>query len=213
MCFNQTTSLITFSISVVCFTYILYNGIKNKNKYDLFAALITILIGLMQLIEFFLWGNQSCSFSINHFFSLLITVVLYLQALLGSLLYLHWFQNSYPTWFKKMIYSLNAVYFVFVLYLLSWLNQERLCSQPAEGSCRLVWAPFAKMTSSSWGLFLSSIFFFFYFFLGSLGFGFLDKLFLNRINPGILLYPVRYSLLSITFLIATLYSFYYHGRY
>ena len=57
MCYSETTSLVAFSISVICFSYLLYYGLKTDNKYDIFAAIVTILIGFMQLIEFFLWRN------------------------------------------------------------------------------------------------------------------------------------------------------------
>jgi len=212
MCFNQTTSFITFSISLLCFSYLLYNGLKKKNKYDIFAGVITLLIGLMQLIEFFLWRNQDCN-SLNHIFSLLIMVVLYLQALLGSMVHLFLFGNTYPTWFKNMIYALNGFYLVFALYLLYWLNKQPLCSQPSKESCRLVWAPFVKMTQPFYGISLSVVFFSLYFLLGSLGFGYLDILFFQKINKGIIDYPLRYGILPFTFWVATLYSFYYKGEH
>ena len=78
MCFDANTSLATFSISFLSAAY-LYN--KN-NKLDKFLAVVTILIGLMQLLEFFIWRNQQCS-QINHMLSLLIIVLLTIQPILG----------------------------------------------------------------------------------------------------------------------------------
>ena len=43
MCFNQKTSLAAFSVSFVCFVYLLYYGITRKNNYDIFAAIFTLL--------------------------------------------------------------------------------------------------------------------------------------------------------------------------
>lgn len=127
MCFNQTTSLITFSISLICFIYLLYYGISHKNKYDIFAATLTILIGSMQLIEYFLWGSQKCS-KINHFYSLSIMVLLYLQGVLGSLVFMYLFGNqlktSLNTMLNKGILFCIGIYTAFTIYLLSWLNQK-----------------------------------------------------------------------------------------
>lgn len=220
MCFNQTTSLITFSISVICFAYLVYNGVKKNNKYDVFAGIMTILIGSMQLIEFFLWGNQTCSthlsiyngkgqpLQINHFFSLLIMVLLYLQTVITSIVYFYLFETVSIGW---ILGGIIGIYTVFTGYLLTWLNKKQLCSKPMEGSCRLVWAPFHALRTRSYGIPLSTIFFFFYFLLGCYAFGG-DTIFLTgKIFQGAIKYPIRYTLLPFTFLIAHLYAFFYKG--
>jgi hypothetical protein len=86
MCFNANTSLVTFTISLVCFAYILKRGLKTNNKNDIFLSILTILVGWMQLLEYFLWSNQSCN-SINHYFSLWMIVLFYLQGAVTSLFY------------------------------------------------------------------------------------------------------------------------------
>jgi len=210
MCFNQTTSLITFSISLVCFVYLLYYGISHKNKYDLFAAVLTILIGSMQLIEYFLWGNQKCS-QTNHRFSLLIMVVLYLQVVLGSILFMYLFSSKSVQWFSNFIWICIGFYTLFTLYLLYWLNQHPLCSKPMGGSCRLVWAPFQTLVNDSYGRILFLIFFSLYFLLGSYAFGGCQW-FTGKMFDGHFKYPLRYSLLSFTFIIAALYAFLTNGK-
>ena len=210
MCFNQKTSLLTFSISLVCFIYLIFNGIVKKNKYDLFAGLLTILIGSMQLIEYYLWGSQNCS-SANHFYSLLIMVVLFLQVVLGSLLFMYLFSDKSQKLCNYFILGSISIYTVFTLYLLNWLNQRKLCSKPEGGSCRLVWAPFQTMINDSFGRILFLIYFSYYFLLGSYAFGgfhFLTKMNFDGHNK----YPIRYSLLTFTFLIAVLYAFITNGK-
>ena len=76
MCYSETTSAITFTISFICFIYL----ITRKNSFDIYSGWLTIFIGLMQLVEFFLWRNQECN-EINRMFSLCIIIVLYLQKL------------------------------------------------------------------------------------------------------------------------------------
>jgi len=207
ICFNQTTSLITFSVSVICFAYLLYNGIKKNNKYDVFAGIMTILIGSMQLIEFFLWGNQRC-YQENHFFSLSIMFLLYLQTALASIVYFYLFETVSIGW---ILGSMIGIYTAFTAYLLTWLNKQQLCSKPMEGSCRLVWAPFHALRTRSHGILLSTIFFFFYFLLGCYAFGG-DSIFLTgKVFQGAIKYPIRYTLLPFTFIIAHLYAFFYKG--
>ena len=58
MCFNSTTSLVAFSISVACSVYLYYNGTVHNNKSDVFFSAVVFLIGSMQLVEYFLLENQ-----------------------------------------------------------------------------------------------------------------------------------------------------------
>ena len=59
MCFNATTSAITFSIAIISSIYLYYRGYKINDKSAKFYSFLGILIGLMQLIEYFLWENQT----------------------------------------------------------------------------------------------------------------------------------------------------------
>lgn len=212
MCFNQTTSLITFSVSLVCFIYLMYYGISNKNKYDILAAVFTILIGSMQLIEYFLWVSQNCSKNDwNHFFSLLIIFVLFLQGTVGSIVSMYLFADKSQQSLSNIILLVIGIYSAFTVYLLNWLNERNLCSKPMDGSCRLVWAPFQTMVNDFYGRFFILIFLSFYFFLGSYAFGGFQWI-LGKQFDGYLKYPLRYSLLSFTFMISLLYVFITNGK-
>jgi hypothetical protein len=199
MCFDQTTSLITFSISVVCFTYLLYYGYKHNNKYDKIAATYVILIGLMQVIEYFLWKYQQPS-TINHLFSLFIILVLFLQQFLGTIIFLFLFPNLYPAVVSYIVALFLFVYSFFTIYLLNWLNKKNLYSTPDKNSCRLAWAPFKVLAKTNYSRLLFLIFLFFYFVLGTYSFGAYSLLF-GKMFEGWLKYPVRYSILPLTFII------------
>ena len=201
MCYNATTSLVTFSISLFCFISLVYYGIKYKNNDDIFAGIFTILIGNMQLVEYFLWKNQSCNDK-NHFWSLLIIVTLFLQGIIGSISHI-WIFNSkfnYSSQFMSFLFFTGLLYTLFTLYQLNWLNQYKLCSKPSETSCRLVWAPHSLMAHDNYGRILFGIQLFFYFFLLLFLFGLFGGTFLKT------KYPVRYSILPVSFVIALLYS-------
>lgn len=206
MCFNQTTSLITFSISLLCFIYLLIYAFINNNKYDKIAATYIILIGLMQGIEYFLWKYQTPS-SINHNFSLLIIVVLFLQIFILSLVFMNLFNNLYP---KIIIYIISLFLFVFsffTIYLLNWLNKKNLFSTTNKQSCRLAWAPFQVMSKTKYSRLLFLIFSFFYFVIGSYSFGAYSLLY-GKMFEGWIKYPIRYTILPFTFLLTFLICFF-----
>ena len=168
MCFNATTSLVTFSISLFCFLSLVYYGIKYNNNYDILAGIVTLLIGNMQLVEYFLWNNQNCEANgKNQFFSLLIIVTLFLQGIVGSIsrVWLFGSTSKYTSSFLSFVFFIGVLYTIFTLYQLHWLNQHKLCSKPSETSCRLVWAPHSLMAHDIYGLVLFVINVMFYFFL------------------------------------------------
>ena len=222
MCFNATTSLVTFSISLICFGYLLYYGIKKNNNYDIFASIVVILIGLMQLIEYFLWKNQDCSLNINnHNWSLMIMVLLALQPVVTCMAYKFLFKGANMV-LNNIIFFLCFIYIIFTVYLVYFLNKTRLCSKPSKNSCRLVWAPFKELTTliksdkldftsnNLYKIILFGIFLLFYFVL--LGYGLYDMVLKGKFWEGYIKYPVRYSILPVTYLYSLIYSYYKEGR-
>ena len=204
MCYNATTSLITFSISFFCVIYLVSYGIKNKNNSDIFAGIVSILIGNMQLVEYFLWKNQTCD-KINHFFSLFIIVTLVSQGIVGSFFYILLFGSHYTKSFLSMIVFTGILYLLFTVYQIDWLNKRVLCSKPSETSCRLVWAPYQLLAhnkdNGKWLLFIHLLFYFFFFlFCSGLYYGNVQSSFYKY------KYPVRCSILPVSFIIAHFYS-------
>jgi len=210
MCYNSTASLITFTISFVCFCYLLNRGLKTKNKNDIFLSFVTILIGLMQLIEFFLWRNQNCSY-INHYLSLLIILVLFLQGTIINCLYIKLYPNN-PFFSKNFVYFIIFIYTIVLVYSLYILNTYKLCSKPSSKSCRLIWDSYAKLNcpKNRWLYILINSFYYFMFLI----------IIINSIyskNTLLTKYPLRYSFLFITFIIAIVYviftSYFYKEIY
>ena len=212
MCFDAKTSLITFTISFVCFCYLLIRGIKTENKNDIFLSILTILIGLMQLIEFFLWRNQNCNNNNNHYFSLLIIVLLFLQGTIANQVYLKLYPNDDPFFSKNDVNSVIFIYAILTCYLLYYLNTFKLCSKPSATSCRLIWDSFVKLRESKNSI-LYILFICFYFLM------FLFIILNSKYSKNTLLtrYPLRYSFLAIMFVIASIYvvatSYFYKELY
>ena len=223
MCFNAPTSLVTFSISLLCFGYLLYYGIKKNNNYDIFASIVIILIGLMQLIEYFLWTNQDCSLNINnHVWSVMIMVLLALQPIVTCAAYKFLFKGGSKI-LNNIIIFMCFIYVNFTVYLVYFLNKKKLCSKPSKNSCRLEWAPFKELTefiklkqvddtyNNLYKFILFVIFFAFYFLLFGYSFGWYDTLLKGKFFEGYIKYPVRYSILPITYIYSVVYSYYQEG--
>lgn len=195
MCFDATTSITTFSITLVTSTYLYY--IEKNNKNNKFWAVITFLIGLMQLLEFFLWKNQNCNFN-NHIFSLLILVLITLQPIV-CLNYYNYLFN--PTIFNKpFVIGYSILYAIFSLYILIKLNKFKLCSKPTKKSCRLNWDSFNKL-SKEFPRYIG-LFFCVFYFIPPLLIG-IDMFINNKKN--IFKYPIRHAFLPVTFLITFIY--------
>ena len=56
MCVNKEVSLISFIFVITVCTYLF----KRNNQNDRWIAIVFGYIGLMQLIEFFMWIDQKC---------------------------------------------------------------------------------------------------------------------------------------------------------
>lgn len=198
MCFNANTSLVTFTISLVCFFYILNRGLKTNNKNDIFLSILTILIGCMQLVEYFIWSNQYCN-NINHYFSLLMIVIFYLQVAVPSLVYFKLYPGK-SFFSENFVKSILLFYLMFIIYTLYRINKYKLCSKPSPSSCRLIWDLFVKMNYPQNRLLLV-IFFVLYSFIPFI-------IVVNSIyskNTLFTKYPFRYSFLSLTFWLSIIY--------
>lgn len=217
MCYNQTTSMVTFSISAICFTYLLYYGLKTDNKYDIFAAVVTILIGLMQLIEFFLWRSQDCS-KINHYLSLLIIVLLYSQCIIGPITAMYLFSNLTGNLLSYFIIALCIIFTVVTFFTLKWLNRQHLCSKPTINSCRLAWAPYTAFLKNATGFFyflsFSALYAFLFYYAFLIQFLTFNKNFTQMtFNYDIFSkYKIRNLFLPVSYLFAILYAVYYEGK-
>ena len=196
MCFDSTTSAITFSITTLSAIYLYNRGYKTNNKNDKFFSLLVLLIGFMQLIEYFIWKNQNCN-SKNHFFSILIIVLLTIQPILCYNWYYYLHKNITGLSYNLvLLYSI--VFFCYNAYLINWLNQSSLCSKPTKRSCRLNWDPFTKLTNIEPYFYLWGILYFIPWFSM-----FFDIYNFN--NKAFKKYPLRHIFIPITFFFSVLY--------
>ena len=56
MCINEKVSMTAFITCTIASLYLFY----RNNKYDRWVAIFFFYIGLMQLLEYFMWIDQEC---------------------------------------------------------------------------------------------------------------------------------------------------------
>ena len=74
MCYNQTISFLTFTIMAISTIYLIYRNYPN----DRWVAIVFISAGIMQLLEYFMWKDQSCG-RMNHLATMLALLLLFIQ--------------------------------------------------------------------------------------------------------------------------------------
>lgn len=198
MCFDATTSIITFSISILSSIYLF--KMEKNNKNNKFFSIVLVLIGLMQLLEYFLWKNQKCEI-INHYLSLLIIVLITLQPILGINYYIYLFNKTIFN--KNFVFIYCILYILLSLYILNKLNSKKLCSKPTSKSCRLNWDAFDKL-AKNFPRYFGLSFFILYFTPQLL---ILYDLIINHTSD-IYNYPIRHTFLPLTFLSTLFYVCY-----
>ena len=198
MCFDAKTSLLTFSVSVTTAIYLFYQSFKDRSKNSKFFSVVIIFIGLMQLLEFFIWSNQTCD-NTNHNLSLLILVLITLQPIVG----LNYYNYLFKSFNQHYVTMYSIIYGLFTFYILNYLKKIKQCSRPTKESCRLHWDSFKKLVTlfskqSCWLFFLL-------YFGPQLLMGF--DLIKNKTNV-VIKYPVRHFFLPVTFLATLFYVCY-----
>uniref|UniRef100_A0A6C0D1T3 Uncharacterized protein n=1 Tax=viral metagenome TaxID=1070528 RepID=A0A6C0D1T3_9ZZZZ len=202
MCFNAKTSITIFILSFGFFFYLVFRGVSSKKnnkdndeyKCDIYAGIMTLLIGSMQLVEFFLWKNQICN-KFNHSLSITLFILLYLQPILRTITASILFQSKILSTVSSLLVISCSIFTIIMMYNLNNFQQRKLCSLSACSSgCRLRWAPLDDRSISM------TLFWIFYFLIYSL-----DDL--RDFQLGLVSnYPLRYAILPITLLMAVLYT-------
>jgi hypothetical protein len=220
MCFNPQTSLNAFFISCISSIVLVYYSIsdtKNKDKshLDLISAVLILLIGNMQLLEYYMWSDQGCSYKdYNRLASLFVLPVLYSQPVITFLLSLYLafpkFNNYVFISFSFAIISLFTVVLVQNTQILIKADQAKkrekdvlsLCSRPEKNTKRLIWAPMKFLFETHPEQ--SFLFLFLYFFIIYL---------CSQVIPPLWKYfPIRSLVLPATFIAAAIYYVLYGDR-
>jgi len=125
MCYNSKVSIITFSIMAISSIFLILRNYPN----DRWIAIIFIVAGLMQFLEFLMWSNN-CG-KINHYATVFAYILLMLQPvclLVGG----YFFGNL--TFDRKKLLPVIIFYAIFfgIICIASFIKgtQTRVCSRP-----------------------------------------------------------------------------------
>jgi hypothetical protein len=118
MCFNASTSLLTFIIGITGSFLLINFGnpiyVKENNVFGIFF----IFIALIQLMDFFLWKDLNNKYGINHLFTLLGPLINTGQPVILYLIKYFYFKPKI-----SLGYNINTFYALFnLLYLIYLFN-------------------------------------------------------------------------------------------
>ena len=123
MCFSAKASIISYIIGTISALYLLING----DKYDKHIGLFCLVFVQMQLLEFFMWIDQSCQ-NTNYYASILVNLILVLQPLsiiLGAILFK---TTTISTILFMLCLIFNLIITVSIINKIS-NNKKNLCSK------------------------------------------------------------------------------------
>jgi len=126
MCYNQTISFLTFTIMAISTIYLIYRNYPN----DRWVAIVFISTGLMQLLEYFMWKDQSCG-KTNHIATIMAFILLLIQPI-AVLIGAYYFGDL--IFDKNKLAPIIWIYGIIIgIFGINWINyasKKRLCSRP-----------------------------------------------------------------------------------
>jgi hypothetical protein len=197
MCFNAIASFNVFLISFGLSSFLLYIGIKQNNKNFIINSIISFLISFMQFIEFFIWKNNKCNL-FNHYLSLSIITLLFLQPIITGSAYLYLSNIKSNILYFYLSFTM-FLYILFFIYLFYYLFTKNICTKTYPNISRLEWGPFKFLRKENNDL--NIIFHLFYFFI------LFFILFIDKIENTKLFNYYAISFLLLLFIIIYLFTF------
>jgi hypothetical protein len=126
MCYSATTSLLTFVVMAISTIYLINRNYPN----DIWFSIIFISAGLMQLVEYFMWKDQSCGLT-NHLSTISAFLILLIQPL-ATLLGAYYFGDL--VFDRKKLYPIIWIYGIIIGIIaiigINYGRKNRLCSLP-----------------------------------------------------------------------------------
>ena len=126
MCYSTTISLLTFAVMILSTIFLIYRNYPN----DRWVAIVFISAGIMQLLEYFMWKDQSCGMT-NHIATILAFMVLLIQPI-AILIGAYYFGNLVID--RKKLAPIIWIYGIIIgIFGINWINyasKKRLCSRP-----------------------------------------------------------------------------------
>ena len=128
MCYNQTISFLTFAVMAISTIYLIYRNYPN----DKWVAIVFISAGIMQLVEYFMWRNQSCGLT-NHLATIGVFLILLIQPI-AILIGAYYFGDLVFILKNFVFKNRNKLAPIIGIFGINWINyasKKRLCSRPS----------------------------------------------------------------------------------
>lgn len=126
MCYSTTTSILTFAVMTISTIYLIYRNYPNDRLF----AIVFISAGLMQLLEYFMWKDQSCG-RMNHLATIGALLILLIQPI-AVLIGAYYFGDL--IFDKNKLAPIIWIYGIIIgIFGINWINyasKKRLCSRP-----------------------------------------------------------------------------------
>lgn len=158
MCWNKQVSLVTFILAIFGSIYLYHRNGPNDRWVAIFAA----TVALIQLAEFFMWGDLACG-SINKYASIFALLVLALEPLMNMIGGIYFSESPYKPILKYMLLA-YIIFVIFYFFTQIYQKQTDWCgtsvclpdSNPLSGfvmksGCNLEWY-FLKNKSNKLGI-------------------------------------------------------------
>jgi len=127
MCYSTTSSLLTFAVMALSTIFLIYRNYPN----DRWVSIVFISVGIMQLLEYFMWKDQSCRKK-NHIATMLALLLLMIQPI-AVLIGAYYFGDL--VFDRKKLTPIIWIYGIIIgIFAINWINfanKKRLCSRPS----------------------------------------------------------------------------------
>ena len=126
MCYNKSVSLITFLVMAISTACLIYRNYPN----DRWFAIVFISVGIMQLIEYFMWANKSCGL-VNHLATIGAFILILIQPI--TILMSAYYFGTVRFDKKKLVPIIWMYGIIFGTIAINGINavtKNRLCSLP-----------------------------------------------------------------------------------
>ena len=125
MCITKEVSLSVFIICSLSCIYLYQRNLPN----DRWVAILYGYIGIMQLLEYFMWKDQECS-GLNQKATKIALYILVFQPIISFLVAYIMTNGKLPNW----LYMITMIYIIYVISKISFKDKDNKCTKPCDGS-------------------------------------------------------------------------------
>ena len=126
MCYSTTISFLTFTVMAISTIFLICRNYPN----DRWVAIVFISTGIMQLLEYFMWKDQSCGMT-NHLATIGALLLLFIQPI-ATIIGAYFFGDLVFDKNKLLpiIWIYGIIIGIFGINWISYASKKKLCSRP-----------------------------------------------------------------------------------